>query len=243
MKFSLIFLILIFISSCSNGLVNKNNRDPFTSSGFALIYNDDDFKNKIISRKLNNDLLEVGHYKIKRNSIVKITNPQNKKSLELKVTKNLKYPDFFKIVITENVLLMLDLDPNIPFVDIEEKIKNESFIAKKAVTHSEEKRVSNKAPITKVKILNISKKKQKKTSQVKKFTIIVGDFYSEDSAINLKNTLENNYVKNGSLMVKKMSKNKFRLFSGPYTSISSLKNVYFELNKYGFDNLDVKQHD
>ena len=138
---------------------------------------------------------------------------------------------------------MLDLDPNIPFVDIEEKIKNESFIAKKAVTHSEEKRVSNKAPITKVKILNISKKKQKKTSQVKKFTIIVGDFYSEDSAINLKNTLENNYVKNGSLMVKKMSKNKFRLFSGPYTSISSLKNVYFELNKYGFDNLDVKQHD
>ena len=44
-------------------------------------------------------------------------------------------------------------------------------------------------------------------------------------------------------MVKKMSKNKFRLFSGPYTSISSLKNVYFELNKYGFDNLDVKQHD
>ena len=67
MKFSLIFLILIFISSCSSGLVNKNNRDPFTSSGFALIYNDDDFKNKIISRKLNNDLLEVGHYKIKRN--------------------------------------------------------------------------------------------------------------------------------------------------------------------------------
>ena len=101
---------MIFISSCSSGLVNKNNRDPFTSSGFALIYNDDDFKNKIISRKLNNDLLEVGHYKIKRNSIVKITNPQNKKSLELKVTKNLKYPDFFKIVITENVLLMLDLD-------------------------------------------------------------------------------------------------------------------------------------
>ena len=50
MKFSLIFLILIFISSCSNGLVNKNNRDPFTSSGFALIYNDDDFKNTPLNK-------------------------------------------------------------------------------------------------------------------------------------------------------------------------------------------------
>ena len=51
------------------------------------------------------------------------------------------------------------------------------------------------------------------------------------------------YVKKGALKVKKMGKNKFQLFVGPYTSINTLKKRYFELNKYGFDDLDIKQND
>ena len=42
------------------------------------------------------------------------------------------------------------------FVEVEKRIKNKSFVAKKAVTYSEEKSVLTKAPITKVKINNIS---------------------------------------------------------------------------------------
>ena len=105
--------------------------------------------------------MEIGHNKIKKNSIVKITNPENKKSLELKVSKNIRYPDFYKIIITKKVKEKLDLNENIPFVDVEERIRNKSFVAKKAVTFSEEKQVSNKAPVTKVKIDNISIKKKK----------------------------------------------------------------------------------
>jgi len=247
MKFSSIFLILI-LASCSTGTLQKSMVEPYSSTGFALVYNEEDYNNKIISGKLNNSELEIGHSKIKKNSIVKITNPENKKSLELKVSKNIKYPDFYKIIISKKVKEELKLSENVPFVDIQERFENKSFVAKKAVTFSEEKQVSNKVPVTKVKIDNISTKKEsaekeRKTKKNKKFTIIVGEFYSEESAKNLRDTLERKHVKKGTLKVKKVAKNKFRLSAGPYSSINTLKKRYFELNKYGFEDLDVKQND
>ena len=245
MRFSTIFFILI-LSSCSSGTLQKSTIDPHLSTGFALIYDEEDYNNKIISGKLNDFELEIGHNKLKKNSIIKITNPENKKSLELKVSKNIEYPDFYKIIISRKVGEKLGLNENIPFVDIQQRIKNKSFIAKKAVTFSEEKKVSNKAPVTKVKIDNISADKTKKKSKAKKiktFTIIVGEFYSEESAKNLKDTLEKKHVKKGALKVKKLAKNKFSLSAGPYSSINTLKKRYFELNKYGFEDLDVQQND
>jgi len=242
MRFSIVFFILI-LASCSNGTLQKNTIDPHSSSGFALIYNEEDYNQKIISAKLKNSELEIAHRTIKKNSILKITNPENKKFVELKVSKKIKYPSFFKIIITEKVAEELGLSKNIPFVDIQEKFKNKSFIAKKAVTFFEEKKVSDKAPVTKVKINNISTTKEVKTKKTKKFSIIVGDFYSKESAENLIDTLEHKYVKKGSLKVKRVSKNKFRLSAGPYSSINTLKKRYFELNKYGFEDLDIKQND
>ena len=241
MKFKLILLLLLVISCANTNTAKKI--DPYSSSGFALIYNEDDFIKKIISGKLDNSKLEIGHNIINKNARIKIINPKNKKSLELKVAKKVKYPDFYKIIITEKVRQELDLDPNIPIVDIQERIKNKSFIAKKAVTHSEEKRVSNKAPITQVKIDNISTSNEIKSTNINKFTIIIAQFYSKASAESLKETLQKNYVKEGSLTIKKLGKNKYELSSGPYSSINALKNAHFELNKYGFDNLDIKQND
>ena len=242
MRFSTIFFILI-LASCSNATFQKRSIDPYTSSGFALIYNEDDFNQKTISSKLEESELEIAHNVIKKNSIVKITNPENKKSIELKVSKKINYPSFFKIIMTQKVANELGLDKNIPFVDIQEKVKNKSFVAKKAVTFSEEKIVSNKAPVTKVKIDNISTKKNVKIIKIKKYLIIVGNFYSKESAQNLRDTLEDKHVKKGSLNVERIAKNKFRLSSGPYSSINALKKRYFELNKYGFEDLDIKQYD
>ena len=242
MRFSIIFFIFI-LTSCSSGTLQKNKIDPYTSSGFALIYNEKDYENKIISGKLKESELEIAHNIIKKNSIVKITNPENKKSLELKVSKKVKYPNFFKIMITEKVAEKLALKKDMPFVDIQERVKNKSFVAKKAVTFSEEQKVSDKAPVTEVKINNISTEKETKRKKSKKFSIIVGNFYSKESVQNLIDTLEHKYVKKGSLRVEKVAKNNFRLSSGPYSSINTLKKRYFELNKYGFDDLDIKLHD
>ena len=53
-------------------------------------------------------------------------------------------------------------------------------------TYNIEKKVENKAPITKVKIDNISINKKQNTKKNKKFSIIVGVFYSEISTNELK---------------------------------------------------------
>jgi len=243
MKFKIIFIIL-FLHSCSAGSLqqNKSTFIPYTSTGFALIYEEKDYTNKIVSRKLNQDELQVAHNKLKANSILTITNPENKKSLTLRVSKKLKYPDFFTVLITKKVADLLELDVNMPFVDLQQRVKNKSFVAKKAVTFSEEKIASNKAPVTKVQIRNISTQKES-IKKIKKFSIIIGKFYSKGSTYYLKDILEKNYVEKGALKVKKLGKNKFQLSAGPYTSINTLKNAYFQLNKYGFDDLDIEKND
>ncbi len=244
MKFNLTLIIFLLIS-CSNGSFNSTkNSLPYTSKGFALIYNQTDFEEKIISSKLNPESIEIGHNKLKKNTYVVITNPINKKSLTLKVTKKVNYPDFFKVLITEKVAKKLNLNTKMPFVEIEQRIKNKSFIAKKAVTYSEEKNVLTKAPITKVKINDISKnsKNSEKSQYSNKYSIIIGNFYSKNWAEGLIEILENENIKKEVFKVKKLGKNNYQLLAGPYTSINTLKNDYFKLNKYGFDNLDLKKN-
>ena len=241
MKFKIIFIIL-FLHSCSAGSLQqkKSTFAPYISKGFALVYDEKDYVKKIVSRKLNQDELQIAHNKLRINSIVTITNPENKKSLTLKVSKKLKYPDFFTVLITKKVADVLELDTNMPFVDLQQRVKNKSFVAKKSVTFSEEKLASNKAPVTKVQIRNISTQK-KFIKKNKKFSIIIGEFYSKESAYHLKGRLEKNYVEKEALKIKRLGKNKFQLSAGPYTSINTLKNAYFQLNKYGFDNLDIEK--
>ena len=130
-----------------------------------------------------------------------------------------------------------------PFVEVERRIKNRSFIAKKAVTYSEEQSVLTKAPVTKVKINNISKSSndKKKKSDVN-FSIIIGEFYSKKWASSLIELLINENIKKEVFSIKTLGKNNYQLIAGPYTSINTLKNDYFKLNKYGFDNLDIKKN-
>ena len=245
MKYNILLLIFIFIASCTNKPLSKSSSNyvPYKNSGFALIYNPDSHKNEKFYKKINNENMEIGHNILKKNSILKITNPDNMKSIELKITKKINYSPFYKILLSQRVADELELNKKMPFVDVIERKKNKSFVAKVATTHSEEKKVENKAPITQVKIDNISINKKADIKKSKKFSIIVGVFYSEISTNELKEILERGYVNNGSLTVKKLGKNKFMLSSKPYTSINTLKKLYFGLNKYGFDDLEIKQHD
>tara|TARA_B100001029_G_C15013649_1_gene425882 strand:+ start:95 stop:820 length:726 start_codon:yes stop_codon:yes gene_type:complete len=239
MKYKLFFIILL-LSACSTNKVDKGSIELYKSAGFALIYNEVDYENKLINGKLDSSQLEIAHKKIKKNSIVEITNPENKKTIILKVSKKIDYPSFFNVLISKKVANFLNLNPDLPFVEVQEKIKNKSFVAQKAVTYSEEQKVSNTAPVTKVKIKNISNQKNSKIKRDKKFSIIIADFYLEESAINLKDELEKGHVDEGILIVKKLNRNKFRLSTVSYTSINTLKNLYFTLNKYGFDDLDIQ---
>ena len=240
MKFR--FLLIFLLCSCTNELSKGVTKTNYTSSGFAYIYDELDYVNKITSKKFNNDELLIGHSRLRVGKLIKITNPKNKKSVILKVKKKTKYPKFYQILITESVAYKLELEESLPFVEIQEIKKNKSFIAERAKTFDEEKKVVNKVPVTGVKIDNISKiKKTKKTKSVN-FSIIIAEFFSSDSAVFLKERIikEMPNFNNKKISIRKKKKNNFQLISGPYNTVNSLKNDYIILKKNGFEELDVK---
>ena len=75
---------MIFISNCTS--INQTKiqstqflEDPFINKGFALIYNENLLKEKIISRKIDERSLIIFQKNLKKNTKVKITNIKNNK--------------------------------------------------------------------------------------------------------------------------------------------------------------------
>ena len=85
MKFKL--LIFFLNLSCSSQLTTLNLKNPYNAKGFAYIYNDIDYENKVINGKMNNDIMQISHQNLKTGTIIKIINPKNKESLVLKNVK------------------------------------------------------------------------------------------------------------------------------------------------------------
>ena len=241
MKFKLLFSILFFLVSCttSSKLYNKT---PFNSSGFAYIYNDNDYENNLIKGKLDNTKLEISNSELKLNSLIKIINPKTKESMVLKNTKKIEYPDFYKIIITEKVAKKLNINAELPFVEISEIKKNKSFVAKKAKIFNEEKKLPSNAPVTSVEISNISKNKDfKKSLKKEEFFILIGSFSQKTVAEYLKNRIIKeipNYNSKNLRIIKK-SNTENNLLSGPYYTINLMKNDYILLKNLGFEELNI----
>ena len=138
MKFSLI-LFFFFILSCSAELTTLNQKKIYTAKGFAYIYNDNDFDQKIIKGKMNDKVMQISHQYLKTGTLLQLTNPKNNKSITLKNVKRIKYPDFYKVLITLPVANKLGLNNEFPIVEVIEIKKNKSFVAKKAKIYTEEK--------------------------------------------------------------------------------------------------------
>ena len=241
MKYKIIIIFLVFYS-CTINNTKIDNRIPYNSKGFAYIYNDEDFKNNIIKGKLDNSLMQVSHSNLNNNTLIKIINPKNNESLTIKNLKRIKYPDFYKILITKKVAEKLGIQSDFPLIEILEIKKNKSFIAKKAKIYSEEKKISSNAPVTSVQISNISKNKKNKSINKKdEFVILIGSFYREETAKFLKQRIikeiPNYDVKK--LRIRKQSNKQTNLISGPYSTINFMKNDYILLKKFGFEELDI----
>ena len=103
--------------------------------------------------------MQISHKDLRIGSLIKLINPKTNDALVLKNIKKIQYPDFYKILITRPVAIKLKLDNKLPLIEVLEIKKNKSFIAEKAKIYQEEKQISSKAPVTSVKIANISKKK------------------------------------------------------------------------------------
>ena len=187
MKFKLFLIIIFFLYSCTPHLSSSSQKKPYTAKGFAYIYNEPDVNEKIIKGKMNNNVIQISQQNLRTGTLIKIINPKNKKSLVIKNTKKIKYPEFYKLLITKPLAEKLNLDKNLPVLEIIEIKKNKSFIAEKAIIYNEEKKIPSKAPVASVKISNISKNKVKtKVDKSEDIFINIGTFYSIDVAIFLK---------------------------------------------------------
>ena len=236
------FLIFLFLFSCASGNNNNYKKPNLSSKGFAYIYTEEDYLNKIIKKKIDESHLVVGHNYLRSGVLIKITNPKNGKSIIVKNKYKIDYPEFYKILITKAISQKIDLDENIPFIEIEQLRKNKSFIAKKAETYDEEKQIHDSAPIEKVNISNISKKTKDKTSSQQRFVIILGNFYSSESANMLIKRIktESIHFSDKKISIKKINKHNFEVFLGPYNTIKKMKNDYIALKQINFDEVDIK---
>ena len=191
---------------------------------------------------MKSDKMQISHQNLKIGTLLKITNPINKKSITLKNTKRIKYPDFYKILITKPVVDKLDLDSELPILEITEIKKNKSFVAKKAKIFNEEKTIPSKAPVASVEISNISKnKKLSKKKDINQIYILIGSFYSAETAIFLKQRITEEIISidKRKIKIKKINNKETQVILGPYTSVNLLKNDYIKLINYGFEELDI----
>ena len=160
----------------------------------------------------------------------------------LKNIKRIRYPEFYKVLITEAVAEKLELDKNFPLLEILEVKKNKSFVAKEAKTFNEEKKISSKAPVENIQISNISKEKSLKDYKTsEQIYILLGSFYSVDTANFLKQRITKDVPEFNinKLRIKKSNNKENLVISGPYSSINSVKNDYILLKTFGFEELDI----
>jgi len=242
-----IFIFLFLFACSTNNTSNKDTKivehiDTFSTKGFALIYNEDLYKKKIINKKLEKRSLLIFQKNLKKETSVKITNPLNNKSILVKVGANSKYPNFYNSVISQRVFDELDLNYNEPYIEIATVSANSAFVAKKAMMYEEEKEVADKAPVDGISISDLSKNKKKIKKNKKKdnfsYIIKLADFYYENSAKMMQKRIIEELNLNNSRIIK-ISNTNYRVYFGPYDNLKSLKKAFDDINPLNFENIEI----
>ena len=245
-----LILLIVLITSCTSNNYHTVNVDPilekFSNNGFTLIYNDKLYNDKIISKKMDERDLIIFQRNLRKGTSVKITNPFNSKTIIAKVGKKANYPSFNNSVVSIRISKELEIDINEPYIVIEEIRDNTSFIAKKAKTFEEEKKVADKAPVDSISVNDLNdtdeKKIKKKINNEFKYVIKIADFYYLNTAKQMVKRIKSelNIKKTD---INKINENKFRVFTGPYLSLKALQKAYNSIETLGFENIELIKYD
>ena len=249
MNYKFIIFLFLFLYSCKATTVNKKSLEIipveiFSNKGFALLYSDDLNNNKIVNKKIDERSLIIFQRNLKKNTVVKITNLENNKSIIASVGAKTSYPFFYNAVITQRISKELDLDPNEPYIKIKQIDKNSSFIAKKAKTFEVEKTVADKAPVDDISIKSLNdtndNTNDNSIKEIKdfKYIIKVGDFYFKNSAKDLKKRIIDE-LKVKDVKISRLRSNLFRVYLGPYNDLESLKKGFNDISKINFENIEI----
>jgi hypothetical protein len=247
-NFLLIFFL--FVANCKTGDFsfsekNINFKEGFSNKGFALIYNMKDYESGLISKKIDERSLIIFQKNLKPNVQVKITNILNNKSLIAKVGVKSDYPLFNNSVISKRIAKELNLDISEPYIQITEIPENSMFIAKKAKTYDEERNVATKAPVKSISINDLNSTDINKKKPLKKnfsYKIKIADFYFNDTAkIMVERIINETKITNPK--IKKITKDKYRVYLGPFNNINSLQKSYNDINILKFENIEIIKND
>ena len=247
----IIVVLLIFLNSCVNIPIDKKvetqpRKNYFLNKGFALVYNDDLYKKKLIKKKIENRSLIIFQRNLKENSTVRVTNLINSKYIIAKVGKNSEYPFFYNSVISQRISQELEIDELEPYIEIKEIIYNSSFIAKKAKTFDEEKKVADIAPVDSISINNLNDSNKKKTKKIIKskfvYIIKIADFYFKNSAKSMSYRIKNETSVNN-VRIQNLSNTQYRVFLGPFNNINSLQKAFNDISTLEFENIEIIKDD
>ena len=219
--------------------------DPFINKGFSLIYSNKFYDNKIISKKIDERSLVIFQKNLKKNTIVKITNTLNDKSIIASVGSNAVYPLFNNAVLSLRIAEEIGLNENEPYVEILEVLEDAVFVAKRAKMFEEEKKVANKAPVNNINISDLNIKETNiKNELIKKFSyeIKIADFYFNDTASLLVDRIIKE-TKISDAKIKKINEKKYRVYAGPFNNINSLQKSFNDISILEFDNIEIIKND
>ena len=238
-----ILLIFLFIVSCTvkNEITKIKFDQSFENSGFALIYSNKLYENKLVSNRIEDRSLVIFQKNLKKNTTVKITNILNGKTLIATVGKKTKYPNFYNSVISKRIASDLEIDEAEPYLSIVEINQNSVFIANKSKTFEEEKKVAEKAPVVEIGIKNLNPDEEVKLNKKTKdfnYVIKIADFYYLETALLLKKriTEETDIDK---VKINELSKTNFRVYLGPYNDLNTLKNIFNKIYVIDFENIEI----
>ena len=246
MKYKIILLLSFFLASCTTNQQIQNDTliiEKFSNSGFALIYDPLLYENKTINKKMNQRDLLIFQRNLRKGTSVKLTNPENNKTIIAKVGVSAKYPDFNNSVVSIRISKELELNSDEPYIYIEEIIGNDSFIAKKSKTFEEEKTVADKAPVETISINNLNESSSDKTKKIKNkkkfsYNIKIADFYYKSTANMMAERVRNEISLNNT-KIEKISENTFRVLIGPFANLKTLQNAYNSVKKLDFENIEI----
>jgi hypothetical protein len=246
----LILCCLILLNNCTATTLTKNKisnslDNPFINKGFSLIYSDKFYDNKIISKKIEERSMVIFQKNLKKNTIVKITNILNNKSVIGTVGSNADYPLFNNAVLSLRIADEISLNENEPYVEILEVIEDAVFLAKRAKTFEEEKKIANKAPVNSINISDLNiKETNTKNELSKKFSyeIKIADFYFDDTASLLVNRIiKETKIKDAK--IKKINEKKYRVYVGPFNNINTLQKSFNDISILEFENIEIIKND
>ena len=246
----LILCCFILLNNCTATSLTKNKisnslDNPFINKGFSLIYSDIFYDNKIISKSIDERSLVIFQKNLKKNTIVKITNILNNKSVLGTVGNNADYPLFNNAVLSLRIADEISLNENEPYVEILEVLEDAVFVAKRAKTFEEEKKVANKAPVNNINISDLNIKEtniKNKLSKKFSYEIKIADFYFNDTASLLLNRIiKETKIKDAK--IKKINEKKYRVYAGPFNDINSLQKSFNDISILEFENIEIIRND